>query len=140
MIDSRTLEDRAERLNSQAKAIHAMRDSEGQVPESKRDELMRMIGEIHAIEHLATETKDIELAELRAIVRNGTSLTGGYRDAGSRAFLDYIHTGEVRTPRSRPAIERRLHRPRALHAEMAEKVRKVDPIFAARDHIDMSGG
>lgn len=141
MIDSRTLEDRAARLQSRVDAITRTADRDGAIPESKRDELMRLTGEIRSLEQLAKETKDAELAELRAIVKNGQPLTGGsYPSAESLEYLEYLRAG---TPMAASITTTDTNGgylvPEPLHAELIEKIRLVDPIVRLAHRFDLTG-
>ncbi|NLE22111.1 MAG: phage major capsid protein [Actinobacteria bacterium] len=142
MIDSRTLEDRAARLQSQVKAITRMADRDGAIPESKRDELMRLTGEIGSLEQLAKEAKNAELAELRAIVRNGEPPMGhAYPTAEAQEYLEYLRAG---TPMAASITTTDTNGgylvPEPLHAELIEKIREIDPIVRLAHRFDLSGG
>ena len=141
--DYRALEDKAKGLQGQAEAIHALRDEDGNVPEHKRDELMRLMGEIHALEDTAGEMKDAELAELREIVERGSTLTGAGQAAGEAEmanFRHYIKTGEIRDASlSATDANGGYIVPEPAHAELIEKVRKVDPIFGNATLFRLTG-
>ena len=141
--DYRALEDKAKGLQGQAEAIHALRDEDGNVPEHKRDELMRLMGEIHALEDTAGEMKDAELDELREIVERGSTLTGAGQAAGEAEmanFRHYIKTGEIRDASlSATDANGGYIIPEPAHAELIEKVRKVDPIFGNATLFRLTG-
>ena len=96
----------------------------------------------------AARAAEAEQGEMRSVVAGGQLLGGGQRvgsaaprDASSQAFLGYLKTGDVRdTALSTTDANGGYIVSEPLHAQLIEKVRKVDPIFDRAHHFDLSGG
>lgn len=139
MFDYRELEARAQQAQVRVLELtQADADPSGR----NRDELMRLLGEINALEDAAGRLRDAELAELRAIASQGTP-AGGV-DPQAQALADFRHfllTGEIRNASmSTTDANGGYLVPEPRHAELIEKVRAVNPIFSMATVFDMTGG
>lgn len=140
MLDHRDLEDRAARLQSQADAIKAKAVSRAltAAEQSEVDDLELQATNFQVI---AADWQRKEKAELRDIVAKGTSLTGSSLHGETRAFLDYIRTGEpLDASLSTTDGNGGYVVPEPIHQALLEKVRKVDPIVAGATMFDLAGG
>ena len=103
MLDYRRLEDEAQALQAEVLSIHGLKDQDGNIPAERRDELMRLMGRIEAIEDTAGKMRDAELEELRAIVARGGNVLqpGVSADEKARAgFATGCAPARRWTPRS----------------------------------------
>ena len=143
MLDYRRLEDEAQALQAEVLQIHGLKDQDGNIPAERRDELMRLMGRIEAIEDTAGKMRDAELEELRAIVARGGNVLqpGVSADEKARAgFRDWLRTGEpMDASLSSTDANGGFIVPEPAHADLVEKVRKADPIFGNATLFEMRG-
>lgn len=142
MYDYRKLEDEASALQDQVLAIHAMKDEDGNIPSDKRDELMKLMGRIQALEQTAGAMKDAEIEELRTIVERGREV-GAEPSVEARAmgqFKHWLRTGEpMDASLSTTDANGGYIVPEPAHAELIEKVRKNDPVFGRATLFRLTG-
>ncbi len=142
MLDYRVLQERASALQAKIGELTA----KAELTVDEQAEVMRLTGEVQALERTAGEIRDAEIAELRAIVARGNGQAGepSAEDRSVSEFLAYLKTGEVG-----PILAASLSTTDAnggyivaepKHAELIEKVRKNDPIFGRATHFDLRGG
>ena len=96
-FDYRQFEADAERLQARVTDLNGKEDRTA----DERDEIMSLMGQIHALEDAAGKVKEAELVELRASIARGTAPVIGEpvidpRDAQRQAFYDYLKTGTIR--------------------------------------------
>jgi ATP-dependent protease ClpP protease subunit len=143
MFDYRTLEDEAQGLQARVLAIHELKDQDGNIPADKRDELMRLMGRIEAVEDTAAAMQKAELEELRAIVARGGELTGGGlsdEEKAMAALRAFLRTGEpMDASLSTTDANGGYIVPEPAHAQLIEKVRLADPVFGRATLFRMSG-
>jgi len=143
VYDYRKLEDEASALQNKVLAIHELKDEDGNIPADKRDELMRLMGRIEALEQTAGAMKDAEIAELRSIVERGSQVTSTGETTEVRAmaqFKNWLRTGEpMDASLSTTDANGGYIVPEPAHAELIEKVRKNDPIFGRATLFRLTG-
>lgn len=135
--DYRALDERAKGI--QAKIEELTSKPEG--ADGDRDVIMALHGELNAIEQVAAEMKDAELAELRAIIEHTrTDATPGV-DKDVADFMAFLKTGEIRNASlSYTDANGGYIVPEPKHAELIEKVRLSNPVFGNATVFDMTGG
>ena len=109
-----------------------------------REELASLMGEIHALEDVAGKMREAELEDLRAQVAagNGSSLAAAEtpNEADRRNFYGYLRSGRIMdTALSTTDANGGYIVPEPLHAELIEKVRKLDPIFGNATVFRLTG-
>ena len=143
MYDYRKLEEEAAKLQGQVLAIHESKDEDGNIPADKRDELMRLMGRIEALEETAGQMKDAEIAELRSIVERGTQVTSATETPEVLAMMQFrrwLLTGDpMDASLSTVDANGGYIVPEPAHAELIEKVRKNDPIFGRATLFRLTG-
>jgi len=140
-FDYRQLEADAERLQRRVTELTAKED---RTPD-ERDEIMSLMGQIHALEDAAGKVKEAELVELRASIARGTAPIVGEpaidpKDAARQAFYDYLRTGTIRdASMSTTDANGGFIVPEPEHAALIELIRKNDPIFGNATVFNMTG-
>lgn len=143
MYDYRKLEDEAQGLQAKVLAIHELKDGDGNIPADKRDELMKLMGRIEAVEQTAASMRDAELEELRSIVAAGHPLGGGpsIDEQKASAFRAWLRSGQPMDAALVAGTDANggYIVPEPAHAALIEKVRLMDPIFGNATVFDMTG-
>lgn len=135
--DYRALDDRAAKIQAQIEELTSKPDG----ADGDRDKIMALHGELNAVEQVAGEMKDAELAELRSIVDRGTNVGTTGVDQDSADFMAFIKSGEIRNASmSTTDANGGYVVPEPKHAELIELVRKQNPVFGNATVFDMSGG
>lgn len=136
-FDYRALEDRAKHIQAEIETLTTKQDP----ADEDRDKIMALHGELSAVEQVAGEMKDAELAELRAIIDRGTQLTQTGEDPAVLDFMAFLRSGEIRNASmSTTDANGGYIVPEPKHAELIEKVRKQNPVFGNATVFDMAGG
>lgn len=142
MFDFRQFEEDAKHLQARVTELTAKEDRSA----DERDEIMSLMGQIHALEDAAGQVKDAELVELRALAASGTQVgeVGPTpAEAEVAAFKNYLKTGKVG-----PILDASLSTtdanggflvPEPEHATLIEKIRLADPIFGNATVFNMTG-
>lgn len=135
--DYRKLEARAAALKKQIDQL----TNKARPADGDRDKLMSLHGELTAIEQVAGEMKDAELAELRGIVDRNPVGNYGIDTPDVADFMAYIKSGEIQNASmSTSDANGGYIVPEPLHADLIEKVRKSDPLIARATHFDLTAG
>ena len=140
-FDYRQFEADAERLQHRVTELTAKED---RTPD-ERDEIMSLMGQIHALEDAAGKVKEAELVELRASIARGTAVSIGEpavdpRDAARQAFYDYLRTGTIKDASlSTTDANGGFIVPEPEHAALIELIRKRDPIYGNATVFNLTG-
>ena len=141
-FDYRQFEEDAKRLQARVTDLSSKEEQTA----SERDEIVSLMGQIHALEDAAGKVKDAELVELRDVVARGNVVgepAESPEDKLSAEFRQYLKSGQVG-----PIMDASLSTtdanggyivPEPEHAALIEKIRLNDPIFGRATVFNMSG-
>ncbi len=137
MYDYRVIEERTKALEAKATALSEVAEP----TPSQRDEFTSIMAEIHANERVIGEMKDAEISELRAAISQ-PSISEKVDPAKEElaAFRAYLRSGDVKAAMTTtPDSAGGFIVPEPAHAELLDKPRKLDPVFAHATTFHLSG-
>jgi HK97 family phage major capsid protein len=143
-FDYRQFEEDAKHLQARVTELTAKEDRSA----DERDEIVSLMGQIHALEAAAGQVKDAELVELRAAAARGNALTPEVpgptaAEATWAEYKTYLRSGFVG-----PIMNASLSTtdanggfivPEPEHAELIEKIRKRDVVFGNATVFNLTG-
>jgi HK97 family phage major capsid protein len=144
LYDYRKLEEDAKPLQARVTALAALENPSA----AEQAEAASLMGQISAIESIAGQMKDHELAELRAMVAAGETVADGGETPDQKhraAFMNYLRTGDDGPLKIENASLSYTDAnggyivPEPMHAELIEKIRKNDPIFGRATVFNLTG-
>lgn len=142
MFDYRQFEEDAKRLQARVTDL----TSKEEPTAAERDEVMSLMGQIHALEDAAGQVKEAELEELRAVVARGNVIGESQVTPEEQASLDfknYLKTGRVseimNASLSTADANGGYIVPEPAHAALIEKIRLNDPVFGRATVFNMTG-
>ena len=142
MFDYRQFEEDAKRLQARVTDL----TSKEEPTAAERDEVMSLMGQIHALEDAAGQVKEAELVELRSVVARGNVVgeVGPTKEEAELAeFKAYLKTGRIgeimNTSLSTTDANGGYLVPEPEHAALIEKIRLNDPVFGRATVFNLTG-
>ena len=137
----REIEKKVTDIRDEMQRVLALSDDELPAAD-RRDRVMKMTGQVEELEAKARELRDHEIEELRKAVEGGSAV-GGDASAGTEqmdAYCAWLTRGEVRAAAltTSPDSQGGYLMPFPLRAALVDKVRDVNPIFAAATVFNLS--
>lgn len=141
-FDYRQFEEDAKHLQARVSDL----SSKDEPTAAERDEIVSLMGQIHALEDAAGKVKEAELQELRGVVSRNNAVgeeTETPEQKQITEFYAYLKTGQVG-----PIMDASLSTtdanggfivPEPEHAQLIELIRKNDPVFGRATVFNISG-
>lgn len=109
--------------------------------QDRRDAVMRMTGEVNALEVQARELREHELDQLKAVSSSATEVTAPSAQAEQMAaFTNFVKTGEITNAAmlTTPDANGGFIMPQPMREAIIDVVRKVNPILENSTVINLS--
>lgn len=135
--DPREVERAVDELRAQIK--NTMTDST--IPEQdRRDAVMRMTGEVSALEVTARELREHELETVKNAAHIGKPVTESRSDEEVKAFTNFVRKGEINNAalQTTPDADGGYLLPNPMREAIIDIVRAVNPIMAESTVINMT--
>lgn len=136
--DPREIERAVDDLRVQMKNVMS---DETRNEQDRRDAVMRMTGEVTALEIQARELREHEVEQLRAAATNGSKIAGADENAERvAAFRNFIKTGDITNAAllTTPDANGGFLLPDPIREAIVDAVRNVNPIVAEATVITLS--
>lgn len=132
LTDPRVLERKVDELRTEQNRILSLPADDPTPPQDRRDTVMRLAGEISALESQAREYRDFELEQARAVVEGGAPLgEAGEHAEQMDAFRGFLRTGDVQNAAllTTPDANGGYLMPYPMRESLIDVVRKINPIM-----------